>query len=126
MEGMMIFLVISLIFIIMVFMLVWRMSESEVTEWYGMGEYEYKMRVITNTERKIEFYLFSDKMYLYPDEVLRALQKKGTYKSKLAGIHYKQDDCWYFIPFDSIQYVTMYSRRISHIREYKSQTNDIE
>ena len=28
----------------------------------------------------IEFYLFSDKMYLYPDEVLRALQKRGRIK----------------------------------------------
>lgn len=88
-----------------------------ITQWYGWVPYYYKLNIVTKAGKILDMQLLSNKIYLYPEQILRAWYKherKRASREKSGirgkqGIHYKKMDTYYFIPFDSIDHITMNS-----------------
>lgn len=89
-----------------------------ITQWYGWVPYYYRLNIITKTGKILDIQLLSNKIYLYPEQILRAWYKhERKYASRgksgirrKQGIHYKKMNTYYFVPFDSIDHITMNSK----------------
>lgn len=90
---------------------------SMITQWYGWVPYYYRLNIITKAGQTLDMQLSSNKIYLYPEQILRAWYKNERKRASREkngirgkqGIHYKKMNTYYFIPFDSIDHITMKS-----------------
>lgn len=69
-----------------------------ITQWYGWVPYYYRLNIITKAGKILDMQLLSNKIYLYPEQILRAWYKhERKYASRgksgirrKQGIHYKK------------------------------------
>ena len=83
-----------------------------------VGEAAYSKGCAVFILQVMDIQLLSNKIYLYPEQILRAWYKhERKYASRgkrgirrKQGIHYKKMNTYYFVPFDSIDHITMNSK----------------
>ena len=46
-----------------------------ITQWYGWVPYYYRLNIITKAGKILDMQLLSNKIYLYPEQILRAWYK---------------------------------------------------